>query len=452
MTEYAKSRKNAANEVPVPGVSVPLESILCTEELRRRPSRAPDYEKENRALVVLGQALADSPHTVLQTLAGTILDICQAGSAGISLLTTHDGGKRFYWPAIAGRWKQHVGGGTPRDFGPCGDVLDRNTPLLMRHVERRYTYFHPVKPLVEEALLVPFYVDGKGVGTIWAVAHDARRKFDAEDERLMRSLGKFASSAYQAVISLDAQKSQLEERNSEVLQQSEQLQELSGRLLQTQDDERRRIARELHDSAGQIVTVLGLNLATIAQRVSQDAVLGKTLEESRELVNVLSKEIRTLSYLLHPPLLEENGLLGAVRWYAQGLMERSGLIVGLEISPDFGRLPDEMETAVFRIVQECMTNIHRHSGSKTATIRLSNDANNVSLEIQDEGKGISAERLAGIQAHRLGVGISGMRERVRHLRGVMTIESNSNGTKVSVKLPIITTSELGRTHQLSVAG
>ena len=171
------------------GAPVPVESILCTEELRRRPSRPPDYEKENRALVVLAQALADSPRTVLQTLADTLLDLCSAGSAGVSLLTTEDNGKRFYWPAIAGSWKSHIGGGTPRDFGPCGDVLDRNATLLFSHVERRYTYFQPVTPPVEEALLVPFYVGGKAVGTIWAVAHDEDRKFDAEDERIMSFAG-----------------------------------------------------------------------------------------------------------------------------------------------------------------------------------------------------------------------------------------------------------------------
>src|SRR6516165_11300406 len=137
---------------------VPLESILCTEELNRRPTRPPDYETENRALVSLAQALAESPRTILQTLADKILEVFQAGSAGLSLLTREDGGKRFYWPAIAGMWKTHIGGGTPRNFGPCGDVLDRNCTLLFTHVERRYPYFAPVLPLVEECLLVPFYI------------------------------------------------------------------------------------------------------------------------------------------------------------------------------------------------------------------------------------------------------------------------------------------------------
>jgi PAS domain S-box-containing protein len=197
--------------------TAPLESILCTEELHRRPSRPPDYEKENCALVKLASALADSPSTILQTLAETILDITRCDSAGLSLLT-RDGkkpdvcGKRFYWPAIAGMWNPHVGGGTPRNFGPCGDVLDQNRTLLFRHFERRYPYLLPVIPAAEECLLVPFYVAGEAVGTIWAIMHSDRRKFDAEDDRVMASLGKFASSAYQALTHIEDLKFQMSER------------------------------------------------------------------------------------------------------------------------------------------------------------------------------------------------------------------------------------------------
>jgi PAS domain S-box-containing protein len=194
-----------------------LESILCTEELQRRPSRPPDYEKENQALVKLVSALADSPTTIFRTLAETIQDITQCDSAGLSLLTTdgktpHVDGKRFYWPAIAGMWNPHVGGGTPRNFGPCGDVLDQNRTLLFTHFERRYPYLMPVNPAAEECLLVPFYVDGKAVGTIWGIMHSDRRKFDAEDDRIMASLGKFASSAYQALIQIEDLKFQVAER------------------------------------------------------------------------------------------------------------------------------------------------------------------------------------------------------------------------------------------------
>jgi PAS domain S-box-containing protein len=201
----------------VPDGSAPLEAILCPEDFRLRPSRAPDHEKENRALVKLVVALADSPDTILQTLADTILEITDSDSAGLSLLTKdgktpHVDGNRFFWPAIAGKWNPHVGGGTPRSFGPCGDVLDRNSTLLFTHWERRYPYLSCATPLAEEGLLVPFYVEGKAVGTIWAIMHSDRRKFDAEDDRVMVSLGKFASSAYQALMHIEDLKFQVTER------------------------------------------------------------------------------------------------------------------------------------------------------------------------------------------------------------------------------------------------
>lgn len=176
---------------------VPIEEILCTAELWRRPARPPDYEAENRALAALVQALADSPSTILQTLADTVLEVFKADSAGLSLLTKDE--KNFYWAAIAGGWRPHIGEGTPRNFGPCGDVLDCNSPLLFRHWERRYPYLLQALPLAEEGLLVPFYVAGRAVGTIWTISHDDRRKFDAEDLRQLQSLGRFASAAYQAV-------------------------------------------------------------------------------------------------------------------------------------------------------------------------------------------------------------------------------------------------------------
>jgi len=217
MSESAQSKSAVPLETSIPPSGASLESILCTEELYRRPSRPPDYEKENSALVALVSALADSPSTIFQTLAETILDITQCDSAGLSLLT-RDGkkpdvcGKRFYWPAIAGMWNPHVGGGTPRNFGPCGDVLDQNRTLLFRHFERRYPYLMPVIPAAEECLLVPFYVAGHAVGTIWAIMHSDRRKFDAEDDRVMAALGKFASSAYQALVHIEDLKFQVAER------------------------------------------------------------------------------------------------------------------------------------------------------------------------------------------------------------------------------------------------
>jgi signal transduction histidine kinase/DNA-binding NarL/FixJ family response regulator len=228
---------------------------------------------------------------------------------------------------------------------------------------------------------------------------------------------------------------ELEQRNTEVLEQSERLRDLSNQLLKTQDDERRHIARELHDSAGQVITALGMGLSELREKVGKDSSLVAAVEENREYLRQLNQEIRTMSYLLHPPLLDETGLSEAVRWYIEGLTDRSGLAIELNLPRDFGRLPAEMELAIFRIIQECLTNIHRHSGSRSAVLRLLRDPEKVSVEVEDFGKGIPPEKLAGIQ-RRSGMGITGMRERARHFQGSLNVNSNASGTRVSVSLPI----------------
>lgn len=179
-----------------------LETVISTAELSRRASRAPDYAAENRALVALAKEMAASPTDILQKLAETALGLCHAHSAGISMLD--DERKRFRWMAIAGRWAEHRGGGTPRNFSPCGTVLDRDAPLLFSHPERHYTYLAKVTPFIDEGLLIPFYLDGEGIATIWVIAHDESCRFDLEDLRVMTNLGKFAALAYQTLLSLNA--------------------------------------------------------------------------------------------------------------------------------------------------------------------------------------------------------------------------------------------------------
>jgi signal transduction histidine kinase len=449
LTEVENVAKSAVfqnSDSAVPQGEVSLESILCTEELHRRPSRPPDYQKENGALVALSNALADSPRTVLQTLAETILEVCQSGSAGISLLTTEPGEKRFYWPAIAGMWKTHIGGGTPRNFGPCGDVLDRNTPLLFGHLARRYTYFDPVIPAVEEALLVPFYVEGKAVGTIWAVAHDARRKFDAEDERLMTSLGKFASSAYQILVSLNALNFAMAEREKAevalrlsnaklenlIEKRTGALRRLTIKLLQSQDDERRRFARNLHDSIGQHLTVLKMNLDRMSGFGQNDL-----LSECLQTVDECLKETRTISYLLHPPLLDEAGFESAARWYVEGFAERGGLEAKLNFPEKMDRLPRSVELALFRILQESLTNVHRHSGSPTVEIDVEVEAGMVTLAVRDAGRGIPEEVLERFrETGTAGIGLAGMRERVADMGGELRVESNKKGTVMMAAIPL----------------
>lgn len=435
---------------PMTKGEVPLESILCTEELRDRPSRPPDYQKENCALVALSNALADSPRTVLQTLAETILDVCQSGSAGISLLTTEDGGKRFYWPAIAGKWKTHIGGGTPRDFGPCGDVLDRNTTLLFSRVERRYTYFQAVVPLIEEALLVPFYVEGKTVGTIWAVAHDPSRKFDAEDERLMTSLGKFASSAYQILASLTTLNFAMGERDKAetalrlsnakledlIEKRTRALRQLTIRLLQSQDEERRRFARNLHDSIGQHLTSLKMNL-DVVNAVAQHPARPELLHKCLQTVEECLKETRTISYLLHPPLLDEAGFESAARWYVDGFAQRDGIQAQLNVPKKMNRLPRSVELALFRILQESLTNVHRHSGSPTVEIVVEVEPEKVTLAVRDAGQGIPKHVLEHfLETGTAGIGLAGMRERVADLGGELRVRSNKKGTVLTATIPL----------------
>jgi PAS domain S-box-containing protein len=728
---------------------VPLESVLCTDELNRRPTRHPNYEIENRALVSLVQVLAESPRTILQALADTILEILQAGSAGISLLTQDT--KTFYWPAIAGAWKPHIGEGTPRDFGPCGDVLDRNVPLMFKHLERRYTYFQPVTPLVEEALLVPFYVSGKAVGTVWAVNHDDRRRFDAEDLRQLVSLGNFASAAHQGAVALDALEQQgerlrkhqtdlsqlyaanteardsrrainlmegavrsrealetlnLELRDSEeryrtlfdlgpiavyscdaagvirdfnrravelwgrkpkpgdsderwcgsfkllrpdgsfmphqqcpmaevlagkisevhdtevqierpdgsrvtvivnirplknerreitgaincfvditerkqaekaraqlaaivqssddamisksldgtitswnkgaerlfgytaeeaigqniilivppdrrdeeaailqrlprgervehfetirlrkdgtmfdvsltispvkdssgrvvgaskvarnisekkaaekalkqahdrlesiVEQRTASVRRLSLRLLTVQDEEHRSISRELHDSVGQ-------HLAGIKMTVDRLQQLGpdkqpEMLPQLSESLDKCMSEIRTISYLLHPPLIDEVGFRAAAKWYIEGFSERSGIKASLESSNESQRLPRSIELPLFRILQASLSNVHRHAHSPSVDVRFAINAGEAKLEVKDYGKGIDQETLAHFNrsAAGAGIGLAGMRERLRELGGRLEVESDASGTLIRALIPVSASTEANK--------
>jgi PAS domain S-box-containing protein len=222
----------------------------------------------------------------------------------------------------------------------------------------------------------------------------------------------------------------------------ESLRLLSGELLQLQDQERRRIARELHDSAGQTLAALGMNLSLVeSENGSMAPGATKAVRESIALVQDLSRELRTISHLLHPPLLDEVGLASGLRSYLEGFTERSKIRVDLEIPEDLGRLPQDLETAMFRIVQECLTNIHRHSGSQVARIRIGRSDGQVSLQVEDRGKGIPPEKREAMDSGGTpGVGIRGMRERLRQLGGTLEVESNGSGTVVAARFPVASTS------------
>jgi len=223
----------------------------------------------------------------------------------------------------------------------------------------------------------------------------------------------------------------------------ESVRELSARLLQLQDEERRRLARELHDSTAQTLSAITLNLSVVKRYASfeKNTRASKALAESVELARDAARELRTFSYLLHPPLLDEIGLAQALRWYVDGFVKRTKIRINLEMAENPSRLPCELEIALFRIVQECLTNIHRHSESSTAEIRLFQNDQRVVLEVRDRGKGILSGSLvqANAAGSTLGVGIRGMRERVRQLGGQIEFTPADPGTLVRTVIPLTRT-------------
>jgi PAS domain S-box-containing protein len=226
-------------------------------------------------------------------------------------------------------------------------------------------------------------------------------------------------------------------RTEELDKATQSLRNLSARLLQIRDEEARRLARELHDSVGQMLSAIAMNTATVkAQTHKLDERGAKAVAENAALVETISTEIRTISYLLHPPLLDELGLRSALSWYVEGFSERSKIKVDMEIAADFGRLSTELETAIFRIVQECLTNIHRHSGSKTAVIRIVQENEQVTIVAEDTGKGIPAEKLRLNSRGPSGVGFRGMEERIRYLGGTLKLQSDGTGARVTATIPL----------------
>jgi signal transduction histidine kinase len=217
------------------------------------------------------------------------------------------------------------------------------------------------------------------------------------------------------------------------LESQESLRLLSTRLLHIQDEERRKFSREVHDSLGQYLNLVKMSLSTLANRYS-----AAELSESLEYLDRCIAETRTISYLLHPPLLDEMGFAFAAKWFLDGFAQRSGIQVASQIPDDMARLPHSVELALFRVLQECLTNIHRHSGSPRAEVSIERAPGEITLRIRDYGKGISPELLQRFRAtgSHVGVGLAGMRERVREQGGHLEIESSEAGTIIAVKMAI----------------
>ncbi len=293
------------------------------------------------------------------------------------------------------------------------------------------------------------FVSGEDLQDLRALLKDARtgsargeirlRTIDGKARTIRLTLSTNRQLGVEAICAVATELTELVETNEALRVTETSLRQLSARLLQLQDEERRRIARDLHDVTGQKIAVLSMSLDRLGRLVaSEGAEVDETLEESRDVLRKIGEEIRTLSYLLHPPLLDESGLASAVRWYAEGFQKRSGIHLVVDIPPGLGRLSTEVETALFRVVQESLTNVHRYSGSPNAEIRIFAKDGQVHLEVVDHGRGIEAGAapvlIEGIGS--LGVGIPGMRERLRQLGGQLEVDFGRNGTRVIAVVPM----------------
>jgi len=294
---------------------------------------------------------------------------------------------------------------------------------------------------VRSWLGVPLVAGGKVLG-LMGLDKSEPSFFTQEHVRLAEALVPHAAAAIhnaQLYERAERHAAELEKRIQALKQAEASLRRLSGRLLHLQDEERRRISRELHDSTAQALAGLAMNLSLLSDRVSAlDPAARRALAESLALTEQCAREIRTVSYLLHPPLLEEVGLASALRWYAEGFTKRSGIRVELDMPPELGPLPRDVEIALFRVAQESLANVHRHADSATACIRLVRSRAEILLEISDQGRGILPgvlEKSAGGGAG-LGVGIAGMWERVTQLGGQLTVSSTGQGTTVRATLPV----------------
>jgi len=238
----------------------------------------------------------------------------------------------------------------------------------------------------------------------------------------------------------------LSRANSELerllLERTAALQNLSHRLLILQDDERRKIARELHDNTGQTLAALRMAISCLQESCKANSAALEMASDVAQLADQALDEIRTMSYLLHPPLLDEVGFPCAAEWYIEGFSKRSGINIKAEIANSHQRMPKRVEIALFRVLQESLTNVHRHSGATDASINFQHDAEAAILEIRDFGRGITRERLlllSGASAE-TGVGLAGMRERLRELDGNLEIQSDGQGTSMRATVPIRATS------------
>ncbi|MFL6623164.1 MAG: ATP-binding protein [Sulfurifustis sp.] len=353
-----------------------LQSVITTELLSWRPARVPNYEAESAALLALAQEMSSSPALILQRLAEAALELCQAGSAGVSILEEEDGEKIFRWRALAGAMARHIEGTTPRDFSPCGVVLDRNAPQLISEPQRCFTYFATVEPRITEALFVPFHVGGVPVGAVWVAAHDQRCQFDAEDGRLIADLAKFASAAYQMLNALAAAK-EADRRKDE--------------FLATLAHELRNPLAPMYNA----VFYLGREGATPENEKQARGVLQRQLKHMTRLIDDLSDaaRINRRQLALKTERLDVRAIVQSAIEASRPLIDasRHALTVTLPEKPLY------VEADATRLAQ-VITNLLNNATKYTPEgghlcVAVEREARTVAIRVRDDGVGIAPEIL-----------------------------------------------------------
>jgi signal transduction histidine kinase len=411
-----------------------LHDLLDDRQFLGRADNPNRTEKRFEALQLLTRVFVEDPQVVLQRLVDIAVEFCGADSSGISLEEPDENGNlRFRWIVVSGSFSQYVNGTTQRFFSPCGTCLSTGRPLHYRLTKPFYDLLGVVADPINDGILIPWKSDEKQ-GTIWAVSHGSPENFSPDDYKLLNTLADFAGISVRLAEREEALQKSRDKLELEVEHRTASLRQLSADLLRVQDDERRKIAREVHDSLGQYLVAVKMNLAQLSRESTRTE--ARYLTDSMQLLDQCLSEMRTISHLLHPPLLDESGLRSAAQWYVEGFSQRSGIAVLLRIDEQLGRLPQDVETALFRVLQESLTNVHRHSQSVKVDILIRLDGPQVAISIRDYGTGFSAERLKDIRTGRAGgVGLTGLRERIASLGGTFEVASASPGALINVNIP-----------------
>jgi len=427
---------------------VSFASVDIRASLESRPYRAPDYEAEDRALAALATALAENPRDMLQKLVETAIILCQADTAGISLLEHHSGVDLFRWEALAGVFASARNNTMPRQASPCGVCIDQNTTQLMYLADRFFPALRS-DPRFVEALLVPFHFQGRPIGTVWVVTHRFERKFDREDERLIRTLAAFASAGWQfwqANVELERRvterTAELSETNlllhAEIDQRKrteEERTSLLRRLALAEEEERRRMAREMHDQFGQQLTALTLKLASLKANCGDQTELCAQIESLQTISKQLDEDIDFLVWELRPTALDDLGLKAALSKYVANWSKHFGVCAELHaMGMERCRLTGETETVLYRIAQEALNNVAKHAQAAKVDLILECRSDQISLIVEDDGVGFDETRI--FDAHDRRMGLIGMRERAALVGGKLAVESNpGNGSTIAVRIP-----------------